>query len=292
MSHKVGFIGMGIMGQPMSRNILKAGYEVMVYNRTREKTLPLKEAGALVAETPAEVASWADVIILMLTGPEAIDAVLEGDRGLLSANPSGKVIVNMSTVSPSYSVQLNERLVQKGITLLDAPVSGSKKPAEEATLIILASGPEQAVRQLEPLLLTMGKKVVYCGEAGKGSSMKMMINLLLGIMMEALAEAINFGLKAGLSVDAMLDVVLSGPLSCGLFNLKTEMMKTDEFPPQFPLKHMLKDLRFVLQTADEKGASVPTGHTVFQLYRQAAGHGLSEMDFAAVKRVISEMSDQ
>lgn len=292
MYRKIGFIGMGIMGQPMASNILKAGYELMVYNRTKDKTKPLKEAGALVSETPAELARWADVIILMLTGPEAIDAILYGDDGVLSANPSGKTIINMSTVSPSYTVTLNERLKESKAILIDAPVSGSRKPAEEGTLIILASGHQQTVSELESLFLSMGKKVVYCGEAGKGSAMKMMINLLLGIMMEGLAESINFGQKAGLSVDKMLDVVLSGPLSCGLFNLKTEMMKNDEFPPQFPLKHMLKDLRFVLQTADEKGAAVPVGHTIFQLYRQAAGHGLSDNDFASIKRILKEMSDK
>ncbi len=292
MKQKIGFIGMGIMGQPMSRNILKAGYDVMVYNRTVEKTHPLKEAGAAVASTPKEIADWADVMILMLTGPEAIDAVLNGETGVLAGKASGKVLINMSTVSPAYSRAMDRILKAESVVFIDAPVSGSKKPAEEGTLIILASGPEEKVTELEPLLLCMGKKVVYCGEAGKGSAMKMMVNLLLGIMMEGLCEAINFGQKCGLTVDSMLDVILSGPLSCGLYNLKTEMMKQDEFPPQFPLKHMLKDIRFVLQTADENGAATPAGHTIFQLYRQAQGHGLSDMDFAAVKKVLKSMSDE
>lgn len=292
MSLKVGFIGMGIMGQPMSGNVLNAGYEVMVCNRTSEKTAPLLKAGAVAAANPKEAAEWADVIVLMLTGPEAIDAVLSGDDGLLAGIKQGKPVINMSTVSPAYSRELDEKLRAASIVLIDAPVSGSKKPAEEGTLIILAGGPEDKVRELEPLLLAMGKKVVYCGEAGQGSAMKMAVNLLLGTMMEGLCEAVNLGQKCGLSTDAILETFLSGPLSCGLFNLKTDMMKTGNFPPQFPLKHITKDLRFVLQTADEKGAATPIGSALFQLYRQGVGQDLGDMDFAAVKKVLEAMNDK
>lgn len=291
MTLKVGFIGMGIMGIPMSLNILNAGYDVMVYNRTRDKTSELEIAGAKTASSLAEIARWSDIIILMLTGPEAVNAVVSGPDGLLQAAPEGKTLINMSTVSPAYTRWLSRRLDKYSVTLIDAPVSGSKKPAQDGTLIILAGGPEEKINELEPLFLAMGKKVVYCGDAGQGSSMKMAVNLLLGTMMEGLCEAVNFGQRCGLSVETILDTILSGPLSNGLFGLKTEMLKTDTFPPQFPLKHMLKDLRFVLQTADENGAALPVGHSIFQLYRQGQGLNLSDADFCAVKQVLTRMND-
>ncbi|MBP1741613.1 MAG: 3-hydroxyisobutyrate dehydrogenase, partial [Deltaproteobacteria bacterium] len=186
---------------------------------------------------------------------------------------------------------LFERLKARSIVALDAPVYGSKKPAEEGALVILAGGPQAKVKETEPLLLSMGKKVVYCGEAGQGSSMKMVVNLLLSIMATGLAEAVNLGQKCGLSTETVLETVLSGPTQCPLFEFKKPMLLSDNYGAQFALKHMAKDIRFILQTADETGAAVPTGHVVFQLYRAAMGRGLSEKDYAAVKKVIEAMSD-
>ncbi len=289
---KVGFIGMGIMGVPMSKNVLKAGNEVMVYNRTPERIAPVTKAGAKAVQTPKAAAQGADALILMLTGPEAVDSVLFGENGVLGGIKPGTPIINMSTVSPAYSRQLNERLAASSAVLIDAPVSGSKKPAEDGTLIILAGGPKEKVKELESLLLTMGKKVVYCGEAGQGSSMKMAVNLLLGIMMEGFCEAVNFGQRCGLVTETLLEAFLAGPLSCGLFNLKAEMLKNDDFPPQFPLRHITKDLRFVLQTADENGAAIPIGSSLFQLFRLASGQHWGDMDFAVVKKILEAMSDR
>jgi 3-hydroxyisobutyrate dehydrogenase-like beta-hydroxyacid dehydrogenase len=291
MTMKVAFIGLGIMGQPMAKNVAKKGYPSIVYNRTAEKALPLKEAGAVVAGSPKEAAKGADVIILMLTGPEAVDQVLDGPQGVLAALDAGKTIVNMSTVPPSYSRHLCERLKSRSVVAIDAPVYGSKKPAEEGSLVILAGGPQAKVKEMEPLLLSMGKKVVYCGEAGQGSSMKMVVNLLLSIMATGLAEAVNLGQKCGLSTETILETMLSGPTQCPLFEFKKPMLLSDNYGAQFPLKHMAKDMRFILQTADETGAAVPTGHVVFQLYRAAVGRGLSDKDYAAVKKVIEAMSD-
>jgi 3-hydroxyisobutyrate dehydrogenase-like beta-hydroxyacid dehydrogenase len=292
MAQKIGFIGLGIMGQPMAANILKAGYELMVYNRTAEKAEALAEAGGLVASSPVELSKWADVIILVLTGPEAIDAVLYGEQGILSAPPSGKVVINMSTVSPSYTRTLDTCFASNAIVFIDAPVSGSKKPATDGTLIILAGGPRESVNKLEPLLLSMGQKVIYCGAAGQGSAMKMTVNLLLAVMMEGLCESLNLAQQLELDAGLVLNSILAGPLGCGLFNLKNDMLKQNDFPVQFPLKHMAKDLRFVLQAADEAGAAVPAAHAVFQLYRQGVGLGYGDLDFAAVKKTLALLNDK
>ena len=288
---RVAFVGLGIMGQPMAKNIAKKGYPLSVYNRTAEKALPLKEAGAVVTANPRDAAKGADAVILMLTGPEAVDRVLDGPQGVLAGLDAGRTIINMSTVPPSYSRHLYETLKARSIVAIDAPVSGSQKPAEEGALVILAGGPQAKVKEMEPLLLSMGKKIVYCGEAGQGSSMKMAVNLLLGIMAAGLAEAVNLGQKCGLSTETMLETMLSGPMQCPLFEFKKPMLISDSYGVQFPLKHMAKDVRFVLQTADESGAAVPAGHVVFQLYRAAMGRGLSDKDFAAVKKVLEAMSD-
>ena len=291
MSMKVAFVGLGTMGQPMAKNVAKKGHALSVFNRTPEKALPLKEAGASLAASPKEAAMGAEAVVLMLTGPEAVDQVLDGPQGVLAGLESGKTIVNMSTVPPSYSRRLFERLKSRSIVVLDAPVYGSKKPAEEGALVILAGGPQAKVKEMEPLLLSMGKKVVYCGETGQGSSMKMVVNLLLGIMATGLAEAVNLGQKCGLSTETVLETMLSGPTQCPLFEFKKPMLISDNYGAQFALKHMAKDLRFILQTADETGAAVPAGHVVFQLYRAAVGRGLSDKDYAAVKKVIEMMSD-
>jgi 3-hydroxyisobutyrate dehydrogenase-like beta-hydroxyacid dehydrogenase len=291
MALNVGFIGLGIMGQPMAQNVVKGGYNVTVYNRSNEKTKPLSKAGATVASTPKALAEAADVIILMLAGPEAIDAVLEGPEGLMAGMKTGQTLVNMSTVSPQYSKQLADKLTAKSAVAVDAPVSGSRKPAEEGALVILAGGPKDKVTKLEPLFMCMGKKVVYCGDAGQGSSMKMAVNLLLGIMAAGICEAVNLGQKCGLDTATMLETMLAGPMGCALFEFKKPMLIDDSFSAQFPLKHMTKDIRFALQTADENGAMAPIGHTVFQLYRQSMGQGLADMDFAAVKKVFERISD-
>jgi 3-hydroxyisobutyrate dehydrogenase-like beta-hydroxyacid dehydrogenase len=291
MQPKVGFLGMGIMGQAMAKNILKAGYELMIYNRTPDKITALSAAGARVAVTQNEIADWAEIIIIMVTGPEAIDDLLSGLQGLLAGKIENKTVINMSTVSPRYCKELSGRLQNHSVTLIDAPVSGSKKPAEEGTLIILAGGSKEKITELEPLFLSMGKKVVYCGETGQGTNMKMAINILLGILMEGLCEAINFGQTCGLSTAAMLDAILSGPLACPLFNFKTEMLQTNSFPPQFPLKHMAKDLRFALERAEETGAAIPVARTIAHLFNQALSESLGDMDFAVVKKVLEDLSD-
>jgi 3-hydroxyisobutyrate dehydrogenase-like beta-hydroxyacid dehydrogenase len=291
MALKVGFIGLGIMGQPMALNIVKGGYELAVFNRSGEKAEPLADAGAMVASTPKAVAEASDVIILVLAGPEAIDAVLTAPSGLMAGLRKGQTLINMSTVSPQYARQLAERLAARSVAAIDAPVSGSRKPAEQGALVILAGGPKDRIAELEPLLLCMGKKVVYCGDTGQGAGMKMAVNLLLGIMAAGICEAVNLGQKCGLDTATMLEIMLAGPMGCALFEFKKPMLIEDRFAAQFPLKHMTKDMRFALQTADENGAMVPIGHTVFQLFRQGMGQGLADMDFAAVKKIFEQISD-
>ena len=286
MIKRVGFMGMGIMGQAMARNLLKAGFAVTVYNRDKAKCEPLRQAGAQVADTAAECAASADACIAMVTGPDALQALLSGPDGVGRQLEGGRIFVNMSTVPPAFARRLGEQVRDLGGRFADAPASGSKKPAEEGTLVILAGGDPQTLDELEPVFAALGKKTVRCGDVGQGSMMKMAVNLLLAAMTEALGEAVLFGEKGGLEAGQILDVILSGPMGCGLFQLKDDMLRQGEYPAQFPLKHMLKDLKFVTDTAFETGAPAPSAHLNLQLYRQALSRGLGDADFAAVKKLL------
>ena len=289
MKPKVGFMGLGIMGAAMAANVQRAGFPLMVYNRSADKAEEFAELGVGVASSPESLAHATDVIILMVTGPEAISNLLFGPGGAATSLNDRKTLINMSSVSPAYTRELAQRLAPTGCAFIDAPVSGTKKPAEEGTLLILAGGDRANVDEVTPILETMGKKVIYCGDAGFGSMMKMTVNLLLGLMMAGFSEAVHYGLKGGLTLDAILDVVLSGPLACGLYQVKSQMIQANDFPAQFPLKHMTKDAKYIIDTAYETGAAAPLGHVLLHLYRLGVSKGFGDHDFAAIAQVVESL---
>ena len=290
MLQNIGFMGMGIMGRAMAANLVRAGYSVTVYNRTRDRCRELEQLGASVAESPARMARECGTVIAMLTGPEALEGLLFGKEGAAGEFGEQTLFTNMSSVSPAFARELGARLEPTGCRYVDAPVSGSKKPAEEGTLVVLAGGEVGDVEAIRPLFEVMGKKVVHCGPAGQGSMMKMAVNLLLGTMMEGLSEMINLGRQGGLDTETLLEVVTSGPLNCGLFQVKESMLRDGQYPAQFPLKHMSKDLKFVLDTAYEEGANLPAAHAVSQAYATARNLGHGDQDFAAVLSALEALN--
>ncbi len=289
MGEKIGFIGLGIMGCAMAAHVAKAGYDLTVYNRTPKDVPQLTSLGVRTAPGARALAESSDALIAMVTGPEAIEDLLWGSHGVAEVL-KGKVFINMSTISARMTQKVAGKLANMGVAFIDAPVSGSKKPAEDATLLILASGDHDLVTRYTALLMTMGKKVVYCGEAGRGTMMKLMNNLLLASLMEGFSEALNFGKQAGLSVDSMLQVILSGPLSCPLFEMKSKMMLEGNFPPNFPLKHMAKDLKFVVDAAYEEGIPVPASNVLLHLYGSGAAREWGDLDVAAILKVLQHMN--
>ena len=290
MKEKVGFMGLGIMGHAMAVNLAKAGFPVVVYNRTPKDSKALKDLGVQAAPSPKALAEQSDVVIAMLTGPEAIDNLLWGKDGAAEAFHSKKTFVNMSTVSPAYTKGLAQRLAPTGATFIDAPVSGSKKPAEDATLLILAGGDKEKIAALDPVFKAMGKQVVYCGEAGQGSMMKMANNLLLAQLIEGLAETLNFGKKGGLSQEALMDVLLHGPLAAPIFNMKCPVIAAGKYEPAFPLKHATKDLKFVVDTAYEIGAPVPAGLNMLHLFSTGVVKKWGDLDISAIMKVLESLS--
>ncbi len=290
MKPQIGFMGLGIMGAAMAANVLKAGYPLLAYNRTAAKAEPLARMGARVAANPKILAQEAQIIIAMVTGPEALYDLLFGPEGAAEALGPGKVFINMSSVSPAFTRELAIQVAGMGAGFIDAPVSGTKKPAEEGTLVILAGGKQEAVKELEPLFLSMGKKVINCGKAGQGSMMKMFINLLLGVMMEGFAEAINFGRLGGLDLEAMLETVYSGAMNAPMFQVKAPNIKGKNYPAAFPFKHLCKDAKFVLDTAYETGAPVPAGQILLHLCRAGVAQGWGDEDISAIMKVMEHLS--
>ena len=290
MKPKIGFMGLGIMGTPMAANLLKAGFPVMAFNRSPEKAAPLVQQGAGLASNPKALARAADVIIAMATGPEALQDLLWGPDGAAGAFSRRKVFINMSSVSPRHTRELARELEPTGVIFIDAPVSGTKKPAEDGALIILAGGPQDQVAELAPVFLAMGTKVVYCGPAGQGSMMKMCINLLVGLMMEGFAEVLNLAKLGGLPQEAMLETIFSGALNCGMFQVKAANLQNDTYPPAFPLKHMTKDAKFIVDTAFELGAPAPAAHTILQLFRAGVAQGWGDADISAIAKVLEHLN--
>jgi 3-hydroxyisobutyrate dehydrogenase-like beta-hydroxyacid dehydrogenase len=287
---RIGFMGMGIMGQAMAQNLLRHKFPLTVFNRTAARCAILGELGAKVAASPRELAEKSDVIIVMVTGPEAVYALLTGENGCARALDETKTFVNMGTVSPAYARELAHAIEPLGAAYIDAPVSGSKKPAEEGQLVILAGGDKKRVKALEPVFLAMGKAVMHCGGVGQGAMMKMAVNLLLGTMMQGLAEAAALARGGGLSLEALFAVLAAGPMQCGLFALKEPMLKRRQYPAQFPLRHMLKDLRYVVETAQDAGAYAPLAHAALNTCRAAVSRGLGDADFAAVAELVRSLS--
>lgn len=282
---KIGFIGLGIMGQPMCANLLEAGYELMVYNPTPGKDKKLVKAGAVRAKDIRALAKDSDVVIAMVPDHEAVDAILYGVKGIIR-ELEGKIFVNMSTVLPEYSKKLARNLRRDKVDFVDAPVSGSRKPAEDGTLVILAGGNSDTLKKLDPIFTILGKKTIDCGDAGQGSMMKVALNLLLGVMVEGLSEAVRFGIEGNLRRDAIFEAILAGGMACGLYEAKRDMFLRGKFPAQFPLKHMAKDLNLVSETSAKLATEFPCATAAGIQYNHGTSEGLSEEDFAAVFKLL------
>jgi 3-hydroxyisobutyrate dehydrogenase len=275
---KIGWVGLGNMGTPMALNILNAGYDLIVYNRNREKEQELIDAGAVSATNLKALATEADVIFTMLSDDKAVKFVYNDTDGILAADGTGKLMIDMSTVSPDTSRELSSLCQAKAAAFLEAPVSGSVLPAKNGQLIILAAGAKQDFDLAKPLLDVLGKLSMYLGEAGAGSSAKLAINYLLGINIQALAETVLFAEQNGISKSDMLTIINEGACGNGIIKLKTPAVLADEFPPAFALKYLVKDLRL----AKGAGLNSPLSAPLLETFEAAADGGLADEDLMAV----------
>lgn len=284
---KLGFVGLGIMGSAMAANLVKAGFQVTVWNRTPEKCAPLATLGAKIAATPREVAEAADIVIAMMATPQAVEAARDGVDGILAGLRPGKGYVDMSTIDVDTSLESARLAREKGAMFLEAPVAGSRKPAEDGLLTIMAAGDSILYDQALPALEKMGKKLLFLGEVGNGARMKLANNLVMGGMMAAFSEGMALAARSGLDLAQLLEVLDAGAMTNPMFRLKGEAVADNgHFPAAFPLKHMQKDLRLALALAEQVGQPLFATATVNELFKEALASGLGDSDFAAVSRVV------
>lgn len=286
----VGFLGLGNMGAPMASNLLKAGFSVVVWNRTESKARPLLEKGAVWADNPQQVAEKSDVVITMLADARAVREVLFGTEGVVASNRRGTRILEMSTISPTDSVAIAQEVSKHGMVMIDSPVSGSPKAAADAALTAIVGGDSEVVESVKPILQTMAKNVFYMGPNGMGCSMKLVNNVVLAATLTGFAEAFVLGKKAGLPPQKMLDVILQGSARCPLLEFKGKAIVERNFVPTFALRLMRKDLSLALATANDVKAPMPLTSFLNELHQAAIAQGLGDRDFSAIVQVFEGLA--
>ena len=285
---RVGFIGLGILGYPMTENLIKAGYHVTVWNRSCEKCDKMASQygeSVTVAKTPRQVVEQSEIIVSVLVDGSSFDAIAFGDDGLLQGMGPGKGYVDVSTVEAETSMRISKEISSKGGTYLAAPVSGSKGPAETGALIFMTAGDKGLYEAALPLLDIMGKLTVYLGDIVNAANMKIVVNMVMGTMMESFAEGIKLAEASGLSTEDLLAVLANGAMANPMFALKGPAMLKNEYPTAFPLKHQLKDMRFAMELAEETGTRVPAAAAATETFEKALDAELGDEDFSAVKKV-------
>jgi len=279
---QIGFIGLGIMGSRMAANLQKAGHDLLIYNRTREKAEALISEGAEWCDTPAQLAQKVDILFTMLAHPEAMGELAFGDNGYLDNMKPNAIWVDCSTVNPSFSKAMAAEAQKRQIRYVDAPVLGTKKPAREGQLVFFVGGNKEDVEILMPYFEIMGKAVNHVGDHGMGASFKMVVNLLVAQNILIFSEAVALGRALGFSREMLFDTLLDGPMAAPYLSLKRPKIEEGIYEADFPLKWMHKDLHLVTLTAYEEGVALPATNATKEVFLQAKKSGLGEKDFAAI----------
>lgn len=290
MKEKVGFIGLGIMGQPMALNLMKAGFELSVYNRTRDKAAPLEKAGARVAATPADAARDADFVMSIVSDSAASEQVLVGKDGALETVKAGAIVIDSATISPVVSRKLACHVAGKGASFLDAPVTGSKHGAEKGELTFMIGGERETFERAMPVLRVLGKKHIYCGTHGAGLSAKLAQNVIQSTMIEIFAEGFVLAAKSGVKPETMMEIVQSSMARAALTDFKAPFIFKGDFTPYFPLKWMHKDLTLAMEAAFAQGVPMPAAAAVKEVYGAARAQGKGDLDYAAVITFLEDLA--
>lgn len=289
---RIAFAGLGIMGAPMARNLLGAGFDVSVYTRTTEKAQRFAaEHGARAAKTPAEAAEGVDALVTIVPDAPQVEEVLFGPSGAADALSEGALVVDMSTTSPTASREIGRRLSERSLAFVEAPVSGSRPKAEDGTLTIMAGGAPEPFERALPLFEVMGERIVRVGPPGHGQMAKLLTNTMGAVNAAVLAEAVHTAKAAGVDRDAFMEVAAGSAGASAMLNLKGAPMFEERFEPAlFKLEHMLKDVRHTLDEARALGIELELGGLAERLYAEAEREGHGEQDFAAVYAAVQERS--
>ena len=281
---RVAFLGLGIMGRPMAANLVKAGHEVAVWNRTPGKNVE----GARTPESPADAAKGAEVIWMCVSDTRAVEGVLFGPQGVESSIGAGAIVVDSSTISPFAELQFAQRLRAKGADYVDAPITGSKVAAENGTLIFMVGGEEGVLAKLDPLFHAMGRQVFRMGETSKGQAAKLAMNLQIAVIYEGFAEALTLATKLGVDIDKLLPLIQASMVKSGVVEYKAPFVLKRDFTPNFPLRLMLKDIHLALAAAKEARVKLPALETVEEIYEMAAEDGHEDLDYAATLTLLEK----
>jgi len=288
MPTTVGLIGLGLMGKPMGRNLLKAGFPLVVWNRTKSKADDLVREGAKLAANPREVAAQVDILITIVSDPPALEEVMFGPNGALDALKRGSLFIDSSTVSPELARREAAACGERGIDFLDAPVTGGTWGAEKGELVFMIGGKQEVFDRAKPILEAMGKKFFLLGPSSAGQSVKLAMNLILALEVEALAEAIALVTHAGLDGQKLIDVLQSSMGRSPLMDVKAPLMLKNEYPASFPLRLMHKDVRLALELARQEKIELPAGAATYATYSAVKDASKDDPDYAAVARFWSK----
>ncbi|MBI5929531.1 MAG: NAD(P)-dependent oxidoreductase [Chloroflexi bacterium] len=284
MSEKVGFVGLGIMGRGMTRNLLKAGFEVRVWNRTASKIDELVADGAIAATSPADVAAHSDIIITCVSDTPDVEEVILGEVGVIRGAKSGSLVIDMSTISPQATQEIAARLNQKGIFMLDAPVSGGSEGAAKGTLAIMVGGEADQLERAMPCFKAMGKTITHVGGTGAGQMVKLFNQILVVINCLAVSEALLFAQAGGLDLQKAIDAVSQGAAGSWMLSNRGPQAVKRDWRPGFTIDLQQKDVRLILEAADQLGIPALGTNLIFNLYRTLQARGLGhEGNHALVK---------
>jgi len=288
---KIGFVGIGLMGSQISRRILEAKYPLTVWNRKKEKAGALISAGAKWANSPKAVAQDSDVVITMVTDSAASEEVICGKNGVLEGAHPGLILIDMGSIAPEMSRSIAERARAQGIPMLDAPVTGNPKVASEGKLGIMVGGPKETFDACLPIFEKMGIKIIHVGENGKGTTLKLINNLIMGVAIEAVAEALVLASKAGIDPQKVLEITSVGGARTGAMETRGARMIKHDFSPHFSASNMHKDLSSALKLAEEVGVSLPATSIAREILRAAKSQGKGDMDSCVVMTVIEALAN-
>lgn len=288
---RIGFIGLGLMGQHMARRLLEAGFPLTVWNRSPDKAKSLRAAGAAWTDSPKALAQVSDVVITMVTDSAASEHVSCAPDGVLAGARPGLTLIDMSSITPETSRSLAERAQSKGVAVLDAPVTGAPKVASEGKLGIMVGGPRETFDACLPIFQAMGVKIVYAGPNGMGSTLKLVNNLILGVAIHAAGEALVLATKAGLDPQAVIEITSVGGARTGAMETRGPRMVQRDFSPHFSVNNMYKDLSNVVKLAEECGVSLPVAGAAREILRAAKSQGKGDLDSCAVMTVLEAMAN-
>jgi|TARA_B100000530_G_scaffold270759_1_gene183456 3-hydroxyisobutyrate dehydrogenase len=287
----IGFIGLGIMGLPMAKNLIKSNFDLIVYNRTKSKTKELSELGARVASNPKEVAENAKCIITMLTDSPDVEQIILGENGVIKGIQANSIVIDMSTISPKITRNINEELSKHQSSLLDAPVSGGSWGAIEGTLSIMIGGSNEDFNTCLPVFEAMGKNIIHTGSSGMGQTTKLVNQILVAGTMNAVAEAMVFAAKSGADLSTTIEAVGGGAAASWQLNTLGPRLIKGDFDPGFMIKLQQKDLRLIIESAQELNVAIPGTSLVSQLFAGLLSQGLGDEGTQALVKAHEQLSN-